>query len=221
MFPSPEPIHPNQSAPAAATVHVVHRWDSGTGNPALLDDRNAAVTASAANVGPDRSDRAADSGRPDIRTRFSDTEAVPVRSDRDDRTGTYTPASGRRDEKQLPSRLRILLDTVTDAGKSEMTLPLLHALNPILDGDGAMRDTTSIVDRQHDNHRRAGHAAHALLAFAMDTGVFSDDEHASVAGVFGDLLCDMQHLADTLKLDFDALTSAGQAHYDHEVRPPC
>lgn len=84
------------------------------------------------------------------------------------------------------------------------------------DGDGRMRYSDSTEDGEHDNGRRAGFAATAVLAYAERTGLLSDrnDEHPATA--IGDLLADLRHLTDSLGLDFAELTRRGKDHYVSE-----
>jgi hypothetical protein len=82
-----------------------------------------------------------------------------------------------------------------------------------LNGDGAPRDGTEPEDLIHDNTRKAGFAAAAIVAYAAVTGGFEE-----WATVFGDLLGDLHHLADALDVDIDAAIDTGRRYYQDEIR---
>ncbi|MEO6087205.1 MAG: hypothetical protein ABIQ18_29245 [Umezawaea sp.] len=79
-----------------------------------------------------------------------------------------------------------------------------------------MRYGDRAEDGEHDNGRRAGFAAAAVLAYAERAGLLSErnDEHPATA--IGDLLADLWHLVDSLGLDFAELTRRGKDHYVSE-----
>lgn len=78
-----------------------------------------------------------------------------------------------------------------------------------MDGDGRPRDTADPEDVRHDNLRRAGLGARALVAYA--------DTPADPPGqVMADLFGDLRHLADALGLDYGALDDEGWDRYNEE-----
>ncbi|GAB3162157.1 hypothetical protein GCM10027258_80620 [Amycolatopsis stemonae] len=93
----------------------------------------------------------------------------------------------------------------------------LKNLLPWYEGDGEMRYGDIVEDGRHDNGRRAGFAALAVLAFAYRVGAINDRNDEDPATVIGDLLADLRHLADSLELDFDELDRRGLGHYVPEL----
>lgn len=85
------------------------------------------------------------------------------------------------------------------------------------EGDGRMRYGDSAEDGEHDNGRRAGFAAAAVLAYAARTGLLSEHNDENPATAIGDLLGDLRHLADSLGLDFAELARRGKNHYVSEL----
>lgn len=78
-----------------------------------------------------------------------------------------------------------------------------------LDGDGEMRYVPfSPDDTRHDNTRRAGFAAAALVAYAGQVGGNQPFET-----LLSDLLNDLRHLADVLGVDYDD----ADTHYPAEI----
>lgn len=63
------------------------------------------------------------------------------------------------------------------------------------------------------NYRRATFASSVVRIFATATGI-DDDEPATA---ISDLLCDLQHLADALGLDWADLTERGAGHHAAEI----
>ena len=64
------------------------------------------------------------------------------------------------------------------------------------------------------NGQRAAAAAEAVRAFRQRVGQFNDpDVHLSVQ----DLLCDLMHYCDIMKLDFDELLENARGHYKEEL----
>lgn len=86
------------------------------------------------------------------------------------------------------------------------------------DGDGEMRYCDSVEDGRHDNSRRAGFAALAVLSYAVRTGLLNDRNDEEPATAIGDLLGDLRHLADSLGLDYTELDRRGKSHYVPELR---
>lgn len=86
------------------------------------------------------------------------------------------------------------------------------------DGDGEMRYHDTVEDGRHDNGRRAGFAAIAVLVYAARTGLLNDRNDEEPTTVLGDLLGDLRHLADSLGLDFGELNGHGEFHYEPELR---
>lgn len=87
---------------------------------------------------------------------------------------------------------------------------LVHAFN----GDGSMRYDGTPDGIRHDNARRAGFAAVAVVAYGERTGVIEEDLYTAIS----DLLGDLRHLADATGLDFDTLSNHGLDHYAPELR---
>lgn len=94
----------------------------------------------------------------------------------------------------------------------------LEDLESWFDGDGEMRYGTSTEDTRHDNGRRAGFAATAVLAYVRRTchGSAANDEMPET--VISDLLADLRHLSDALGLDFAETDDHGARHYEAELR---
>jgi hypothetical protein len=90
-------------------------------------------------------------------------------------------------------------------------------LLPWYDGDRVMRYGDSVEDARHDNGRRAGFAALAVLTYARRTGLLNDYGDEEPATAIGDLLGDLRHLADSLGLGFAELDRRGEGHYVPEL----
>jgi len=67
-------------------------------------------------------------------------------------------------------------------------------------------------DPEHQNDDRARWAEIALLAFQRETGTDLED-------ALPDLLCDLIHLCDRRKWDFETELERAQAHYQIETTP--
>jgi hypothetical protein len=96
----------------------------------------------------------------------------------------------------------------------------LAALAQWFDGDGLMRFGSTEETARHDNTRRAGFAATAVVQFAIGTGQWSpagrEDDEVTSCLVF--LLSNLRHLCDALGLDYRELARIARARYDRELR---
>ena len=80
-----------------------------------------------------------------------------------------------------------------------------------------MRSMLLMTDVRKDptNKDRAGWAQTALDAFVEEVGDAGD-----LGDNIGDLLCDIIHLCDAAKLDFDQLLDRARGHYAAEIGAP-
>lgn len=94
----------------------------------------------------------------------------------------------------------------------------LRAIAADLNGSGNWKalysESDTPEDIRHDNRRRAGFAATAVLAFADECFGRSDEELETVVS---DLMGDLMHLCDALNLSFDGLVERGRRHYLPEL----
>lgn len=81
-----------------------------------------------------------------------------------------------------------------------------------LDGDGDYRDSAHRDDIVHDNTRKAGFAATALVEYARVTGGQHEDLHTLISDLIGDL----HHLADGLGIDLASAYQTGHDDYSIE-----
>jgi hypothetical protein len=80
------------------------------------------------------------------------------------------------------------------------------------------RDTCDPDAVRHDNTRRAGWAAAAVLTLAEQTGLLGPGNDEAPETAIGDLLANLRHLCDLLGgADFDKLNDNGAYHYHEEV----
>ena len=94
--------------------------------------------------------------------------------------------------------------------------PALRAVIKKLNGDGKFRENYGDeADTRHDNNRRAGWGAKALLTYADAT--FGGAEGEDFETVIGDLMGDLMHLCDLLELDFAEMCEKGRGHYLPEI----
>lgn len=108
---------------------------------------------------------------------------------------------------------------MTSPVKLNVTLRTVDDLRPHLadmDGDGDFRYGPGLTDVAHDNLRRAGFAANAVLAYVAQT--FPGGCGEDFETVIGDLLGDLMHLCDAVGVSFDALVEQGHSHYQPELR---
>jgi len=68
------------------------------------------------------------------------------------------------------------------------------------------------------NLKRAGWARVALLQFMLETGLSEED---GIDTAMGDLLDDLNHLADLLGLNWEEVKSRADRHYAEETRQRC
>jgi hypothetical protein len=94
----------------------------------------------------------------------------------------------------------------------------LEDLESWFDGDGEMRYGISTGDIRHDNGRRAGFAAAAVLAYARRICHLSTANDEMPETVISDLLADLRHLSDALGLDYAESDVRGDRDYEAEVR---
>jgi hypothetical protein len=100
------------------------------------------------------------------------------------------------------------------------SISALAVLAGWLDGAGRMAHGDTDTDHRHDNTRRAGFAAHALVQYAITTGRWSpaghDDEQITAALV--GLLGDLRHLCDAVDVDYRHVASAARSLHQRELR---
>ena len=81
-------------------------------------------------------------------------------------------------------------------------------------GDGTLRASLAPEDVRHDNTRRAGRAARAVLSFAADERWYEDERPSVPIQV---LLGDLMHLCDSLGIDYDEIHGYAEAAYSQEI----
>ncbi|HET6285724.1 MAG TPA: hypothetical protein VFG15_03100 [Amycolatopsis sp.] len=157
----------------------------------------------------------------------SDGEASPQTQDR----APFGNASGQEQPAQIgavPDRARSLPPVpppavgpaVRLASSPQVEVAKVSQLNSLLTwyvGDGTLRYGNTVSNGQHDNRRRAGFAAIAVVAHAVGTGSLSRHHDEDPGTVISDVLGNLRHLADSLDLDYDDLDRRGLSSYAHEI----